>query len=135
MEPERVEALVQAGVLSFVSIFTTVLFVVLARRAAKGRLARNQWIGIRTGSTLRTDLGWVAGHRAALRLTPLFILTNVITCVALFATALYLQTLGLVRLVGFGVVVVIIVLVVYSAYVASKAAKSADDHPDNRQRQ
>ena len=76
MESERLEALVQAGVLSFLSIFTTVLLVVLARRAANGRLARNQWAGIRTPSTLRSDRGWVAGHRAALRLTPLFLLMN-----------------------------------------------------------
>lgn len=107
------------------------LFVVLARRAANGRLARHQWIGIRTGSTLRSDLGWVAGHRAALRLTPLFVVTNVVTCVALLAAALYVPTLGLVRLVGFGAVVAIIVLVVYSAYVGGKAAKSADAPTDD----
>lgn len=115
MESERVEALVQAGVLSFVSICTTVLFIVLARRAANGRLQRNQWIGIRTPSTLRSDRGWVAGHRAALRLTPLFVLTSVVMCFALFAVALYVSTPGLVRLVGFGVIAVIIALVIYSA--------------------
>jgi len=134
MESERVEALVQAGVLSFVSIFTTVLFIVLARRAANGRLQRNQWIGIRTPSTLRSDRGWVVGHRAALRLTPLFLFTNVVTCGALFAVALYLPTPGVVRLVGFGVIAVIIALVIYSAYVAGNAAKSADAHSDDQQR-
>jgi SdpI/YfhL protein family len=134
MDSERVEALVQAGVLSFVSIFTTVLFVVLARRAANGRLQRNQWIGIRTPSTLRSDRGWVAGHRAALRLTPLFLVANVVTCGALFAVALYASTLGVVRLVGFGVVAVILGLVVYSAFVAGNAAKSADAGPDDQQR-
>jgi hypothetical protein len=135
MEPERLEAMVQAGVLSFVSIFTTVLFITLARRAANGRLARNQWIGIRTPSTLRSDRGWMAGHRAALRLTPLFLLTNVVTCVALFAVALSVPTPGVVRLIGFGVVAVIVALVIYSAFVADNAAKSADAHADDRQRQ
>jgi hypothetical protein len=133
MESERLEALVQAGVLSFVSILTTVLLIVLARRAANGRLARNQWVGIRTPSTLRSDLGWVAGHRAALRLTPLFLLMNVVTCVALFAAALYVSTPVVVRLVGFGVIAVIIALVVYSAYVAGNAAKSADAGTDDQQ--
>ena len=134
MDSERVEALVQAGVLSFVSIFTTVLFIVLARRAANGRLQRNQWIGIRTPSTLRSDRGWVAGHRAALRLIPLFLVTNVVTCGALFAVALYVSALGVVRLVGFGVIAVILALVVYSAYVAGNAAKSADANLDDQQR-
>jgi hypothetical protein len=130
MEFERLEALVQAGVLSFVSILITVVFIMLARRAANGRLQRNQWIGIRTPSTLRSDRGWMAGHRAALRLTPLFLLTTVAMCVALFAVALYASTPGVVRPVGFGVIVVIIALVIYSAFVAGNAAKSADVHTD-----
>jgi uncharacterized membrane protein len=132
MEPERLEALVQAGVLSFASIFTTVLFITLARRAANGRLQRNQWIGIRTPSTLRTDRGWMAGHRAALRLTPLFLFTNVVTCVALFAVALCVSTPGVVKLVGFGVIAAIIAPVIYSAFVAGNAAKSADARRDDQ---
>lgn len=131
MEPERTEALVQAGVLSFVSIFTTVLFITLARRAANGRLQRNEWVGIRTPSTLRSDRGWVAGHRAALRLTPLFVFMNVATCAALFVAALYVSTPFLVRLAGLGVIVVIITVAIYSAYIAGKAAKHADGHPDH----
>src|SRR6185437_6474580 len=127
-------ALVQAGVLSFVSILTTVLLLVLARRAADGRLARNQWVGIRTPSTLRSDSGWVAGHRAALRLTPLFLLMNVVTCGALFGAALYVSAPGMVRLVGFGVIAVVIAVVVYSAYVAGNAAKVADAGTDDQQR-
>lgn len=135
MGSERLEALVQAGVLSFVSILTTGLLIVLARRAASGRLARNQWVGIRTPSTLRSDRGWVAGHRAALRLTPLFLLMNAVTCSALFAAARYVSSPIVVRLVGFGVIGIIIVLVVYSAYVAGNAAKSADARPDDQKLQ
>jgi hypothetical protein len=134
MESERAEALAQAGVLSFVSILTTILLVVLARRAVNGRLARNQWAGIRTAATLRSDVGWVAGHRAALRLTPLFLGANVVMCGALFAAALYASTPGMVRLIGIGVIVGIIVLVIYSAYVASKAARSAEAKTDDQRR-
>jgi hypothetical protein len=129
---ERLEAMVQAGVLSFVTIFTTALFIALARRAVNGRLQRNHWIGIRTPSTMRSNQAWVAGDRAALRLTPLFLLTNVVTCVALFAGALYVTTLGVVILVGFGVIAVIIALVVYGAFVAGNAAKSVDDDAEHR---
>jgi hypothetical protein len=132
MESDRVEAFVQAGVLSFVSILTTVLLVVLARRAVNGRLARNQWAGIRTAATLRSDVGWVAGHRAALRLTPLFLGANVVTCGALFAAASTGSTPGVIRLLGIGVVVEIIILVVYSAYVASKAANAAEAKTDDQ---
>jgi ABC-type transport system involved in cytochrome c biogenesis permease subunit len=134
MEPERLEAMVQAGVLSFVSILTTVLFITFASRAASGRLQRNQWIGIRTPSTMRSDRGWVAGHQAALRLAPLFLLTTIVTCSALFAVALYVSTPGVVRLLGFGVVAVIVVLVICSAFVAGNAAKSVDAHPDHPDR-
>lgn len=70
----------------------------------------------------------MAGHRAVLRLTPLLLFINVVTCVALFAVALYVSTPGVVRLVGFGVVAVIFAPVIYSAFVAGNAAKSADAH-------
>jgi hypothetical protein len=66
-------------------------------------------------------------------LTPLFLLTTVVTCAALFAVALYVSMPGVVRLVGFGAIAVIIALVIYSAFVAGNAAKSADDDPDRRQ--
>ena len=54
------------------------------------------------------------------------------TCVALFAVALYAATPGVVMLVGFGVIAVIIALVVYGAFVAGNAAKSADDDAEHR---
>lgn len=132
MEPDRTEALVLAGCWFLAPILTTILLVALASRAANGRLERNQWIGIRTPSTMRSDQAWVAGHRAALRLTPLFLLATVVMCVALFAAALYGPTTTLVRLVGFGVFVIVLALVFYSAFVASKAAKSAEGQRGDR---
>ena len=40
-------------------------FAALVRRAADGRLPRNNYAGIRIPGTLRDDEGWLAGHRAA----------------------------------------------------------------------
>jgi hypothetical protein len=131
--PERVQAVVQAGVLGFVSILTTAVFIAVASRAANGRLARNQWVGIRTRSTMRSDAAWMAGHRAALRLTPLFLIATVTMCAALVPIALY-ATPSVVQLVGFGVVAAILALVLYSAFVANKAANLAGGHPGDRQR-
>ena len=68
MEPQRVAVAVFMAV-----TFAFLAFVLIAVdwAAASGRLARNQWVGIRIPSTMRSDRAWVAGHRAALRLMPL----------------------------------------------------------------
>jgi uncharacterized membrane protein len=124
---ERSQALLLAGYWAFLPILITVVLIVLASRAANGRLARNQWIGIRTPSTMRSDQAWKAGHAAALRMAPLFVIVTVVICVALFAAALYASTTKAVVLIGFGSIAVVLVLLIYSALVASKAAKSADD--------
>ena len=42
-------------------------FAAIVRRAADGRLPRNNYAGIRIPGTLRDDEGWLAGHRAAQR--------------------------------------------------------------------
>ena len=80
MEPERIYLV---GFLAFAFIVMTVVLIAVDWAAANGRLQRNQWTGIRTPSTMRTDQAWVAGHRAALRLTPLHLLTLVALLIAL----------------------------------------------------
>jgi len=132
--PERVLALVQAAILGVVSIVTAVVFIVVASRAADGRLARNQWVGIRTRSTMCSDEAWQAGHRAALRLTPLLLVATALMCAALAATVLYVPAPGVVQLVGFGVIGAILAVVVYIAFVADRAAKSDDDRPGGGRR-
>jgi len=44
---------------------TGLLFIILGRMAATGRLPRNGFVGIRLPSTMRSDDAWMAGHRAA----------------------------------------------------------------------
>jgi uncharacterized membrane protein len=134
MESERVQAIVLAAFFALPPILISVLLIPLLSRAATGRLERNQWVGIRTPSTMRSDQAWVAGHRAALRLTPLYLLTTAVTCVALIAAAVYASTTNAVVLAGFGGFAAVLAVLIYSAIVAGKAAKSADDRPDDRQR-
>jgi hypothetical protein len=63
---------VSAGVPAFARVVVPVVLVVfgagfaaVVRRAADGRLPRNNYAGIRIPGTLRDDEGWLAGHRAA----------------------------------------------------------------------
>jgi hypothetical protein len=45
--------------------FSGLVVVVLGRMAAKGRLPRNLFAGIRIPATMRSDEAWRAGHQAA----------------------------------------------------------------------
>jgi hypothetical protein len=127
MEPDRLFQLVFGGI---VLIIMTVVIVVIDWRAASGRLRRNQWAGIRTPSTMRSDRAWVAGHRAALRLTPLHLLTLAATLGALWFAAEHTRTANGVQLALIVDVLVFVVVLLYTALVAGRAAKAADDNAD-----
>jgi SdpI/YfhL protein family len=111
-------------------IIICVVFIALSSRAANGRLPRNQWAGIRTPSTMRSEQAWMAGHRAALRLTPLYLLVTAIACAALLWAALYASTTAVVMIIGLGGFAALIALLLYTGIIAGKAAKSAGDQPD-----
>jgi uncharacterized membrane protein len=115
--------------LAAANIFLTVAIITVIWRAASGRLHRNQTTGIRIPSTMRSDAAWEAGHRAALRLTPLYLAVLAGTLIALIVAALHASTMAI-NLAGIGGAVVWLAVVSVSAIVAGRAAKSAEDRTD-----
>lgn len=115
---------------ALVLIVLTALLITLNWSGAHGWLRRNRWVGIRTPSTMHSDHAWAAGHRAALHLAPLHLLTLAATLVALFFAAQRTRTVTGVQLVWLGDMFVLIVVVLYTALVAGRAAKSADDNSE-----
>ncbi len=73
-------ALTATGVLV---VAAGLLLVVVARRAAQGRIRRNPIAGIRTAATMASDEAWLAAHRAGESLTALggwiFVATGAVT--------------------------------------------------------
>jgi uncharacterized membrane protein len=119
MESERV---VLESFIAVTFAFLTALLITIDWAAANGRLRRNQFVGIRTPSTMRSDLAWAAGHRAALRLTPVHLLTGVAVLTALVFT----RTVAGLNVVGVSGAVVFVVVVVLTAIVAGRAAKASE---------
>jgi uncharacterized membrane protein len=133
--PDRVQMMVFAAITAAVPIVICVVIIVTSRRAASGKLPRNQYVGIRTPSTMRSDAAWVAAHRAATRLTPLYLVITAIVCAAVLWAALYASSPGAVITVGLGGFAVLIVALIYTSIIAGKAAKSADRGTGGRQPQ
>ena len=76
-----------------------------------------------------------AGHRAAARLTPLYLVITAVVCAAVVWAALYASSPGVVITVGLGGFAVLIVAVIYTSIIAGKAAKSADGGTGGRRQQ
>jgi uncharacterized membrane protein len=119
MEPQR---LIVATFMAIMFALLAFLLVAVDWAAATGRLRRNHWVGIRIPSTMRSDRAWVAGHRAALRLMPLHLLTGV----GLLLAVLSAQTVDGVHLIGIGGAAVFVVVAVITAIVAGRAAKAVE---------
>jgi hypothetical protein len=126
VEPER---LVLPAIAAVSQIVITIVLITVSWRAANGRLRRNPWTGIRTPSTMRSDQAWVAGHRAALRLTLLYLVVLAAMLIAM-VVAVRQASKPVANLVAIGGLFVFIPVALYSAFVASRAAKLADDHSD-----
>ena len=120
MEAER---LVLASFVAVTFVFLTALIIVIDWAAAKGRLRRNQLVGIRTPSTMRSDHAWIAGHRAALRLTPLHLVTGASLLIGVFSA----QTVAGLNLVGVCGAVVFVAVALFTAVVAGRAAKATSE--------
>jgi hypothetical protein len=116
-------------------IAANVVLISVNRRAASGRLPRNPTTGLRTPAMISSDKAWVAGHRAALRLTPVNLVVLAATLIALLAVVLFTQAMGLAMIVGLGGLLAVVPLAIYSTVVANRAAKLAEEQPDERQQQ
>lgn len=122
------EARVVVAVIVIVAQFGLAAVVTtVTARAGSGALARNQWTGIRTPSTMRSDSAWVAGHRAARRFSPLFFVNAALFGALSWAGVLQRWPVAALTALGIGSFVVVIVLAVVIAVVASRAARAADD--------
>ena len=130
MDPSRFQALLTAGLFGIALATISVVMIVNWSRAARGELARNASLGVRTPSTLRSEQAWVAGNRAAARLAGLYLLFNVATSATLVAVALHGRRL-VVIFVGSGGFVALIALSICAAVIASRAARAADDRADD----
>lgn len=134
MGPDRIQLIVSAAMAAVAPIVICALLLTLCSRAANGRLPRNQWAGIRTPATMRSDQAWMAGHRAALRLAPVYLVITAIALAALLWAGIYASTNGVVMVIGLGGFAVLVVLLICTAIIANKAAKSVGDQPDDRHR-
>ncbi|WP_428341818.1 SdpI family protein [Mycobacterium sp.] len=123
MEAER---LVLASFIAITFVFLTALIIAIDWAAVKGHLRRNQFVGIRTSSTMRSDQAWVAGHRAALRLTPLHLVTGVSLVIGVFSA----QSFAGLNLVGVCGAVVFVLVAAFTAVIAGRAAKAAEEDSD-----
>lgn len=122
VDPDKSLAVVLAVMFAVTYVGLTALMVGVTTRAASGRLARNQWVGIRTPSTMGSDQAWVAGHRAATRSTPLLVINTVGACALLGVGILRRWPASGMLLVGVFFFATFTVISVSTAVFASRAA-------------
>lgn len=127
MVPEHSAILIVAVVLVITHLGLAVLMATVTARAAAGRLPRNQWVGIRTPATMRGEAAWIAGHRAARRLTPLYVLNSAAASAVLVLGVLRGWSVGHEILVGILAFVTFTVISVYAVIIAGRAARSTGD--------
>jgi hypothetical protein len=120
------ERVVLAAFIAVTFVFLTALLIAIDWAAANGRLRRNQFVGIRTPSTMRSDQAWMAGHRAALRLTPVHLVTGA----SLLIGVLCARTVAGLNIVGVSGAIVFVVVAAFTAIVAGRAAKASEDRPE-----
>jgi hypothetical protein len=76
---------------------------------------------------MRSDQAWIAGHRAALRLMPLHLLTGIAVLMAAFFT----RTVAGLNVIGVSGATVFVVVAFFTAVTAGRAAKASEDRSGN----
>ncbi|MCX2715652.1 SdpI family protein [Mycolicibacterium sp. J2] len=127
MDAQRSMAAIVAGMFIVTFVVLVVVMAAVASRASTGALARNQWAGIRSPSTMRSDQAWVAAHRAATRLTPLYVLWAAVADAALVLAILRAWSIGAVIAIAVAAFAVFFVVAMCTAALASRAAKAVDN--------
>jgi len=122
------EATVLMALVSALLVVSGAMAIWAARKAARGDLGPNGWIGIRTGATRSSEAAWLAAHRAAERLT----IAGGVSIIASTALALVLaQVLGdqdpdrAVRIWSGVITVGTVVLVAFIATAARRGHRAA----------
>ncbi|GAA3532714.1 hypothetical protein AFL01nite_19300 [Aeromicrobium flavum] len=118
------EELLARVVLSAVMLGTGSLLWWMARAAASGRLKRNAYAGIRTGSTMASDEAWLAAHQRAEHPT---IRAAVCAFLAGLAPVLPIGENVLLAVVLVGAAL-ILGFVIHGAIVGGRAARAASGH-------
>jgi hypothetical protein len=127
------QAIFIAGAIELILAFGSALMVVNWRRAARGTLDRNAYVGIRLPRPLRSHEAWVAANRVAYRSAPLYVLFNVAMCAGLFAAARHGWRL-VVAFIGGGGFFALCVLMSCTAFFANRSANAVDAHTEPRRR-
>ncbi|MBF4552043.1 SdpI family protein [Pseudoclavibacter sp. VKM Ac-2888] len=122
------DSLVLRSVLSIVMIGSGLLVVWMASAAASGQLQRNSLAGIRTPSTMSSDVAWVAAHVRAKRPTMiagyLALATGLVVLIPMPEWGIAVVVLG-----GCGA---LLGFVLYGARVGVQAAKAVLEAPGAR---
>lgn len=127
----QVQAILWAGCLELLFVLMSVLVIVNYRRAARGTLDRNAYVGIRIPMPQRSRQAWQAADRVALRSTPWYVVFNAIMCTGLF-TAAWHGWRFVVCLIGGAGFFAITMLMTWTAFGAIKAANAVDRDADHR---
>lgn len=132
MDAERCATMTVAAISIITFVGLAALMAVITHRGSNGALARNQWVGIRTPSTMRSDRAWIAGHGAAHRLTPLYAMWAAAAGAVLLFAMLHTWSIDAVMLTSIAASAVFVIVAVCTAVVAGRAAKAADDDAEHQ---